>query len=936
MPEYIDVNFNEVLDFIRNNTDKNDQFYKKTISLLRDRIQQLVIEESNRPICSLDSLHKERDVFNVKLLCLYLLSESDNEHYLYKDALFSLITNLVRLSDSINEQESLIKFSLQVLSCEKVNHLGKNCLGWDIFSRLFSTDIVAHRLLNNHSLVDVPERVVFIENRGTLAANLGKVKVGAFNKVEFIDKESNLVPLLSFFEDSLAILDLKSNKLKQSESDSIGSIRQHTNDLIRRQNAVKKTNRAKKSLSLGDTVNVKLINRDTDLIVETISPDYETVSGKLIFEEKMLFYIPDDFRRYMNIGDCFTATVVSSNGKYTFSICDEFKDFLIYFNPNDEVLSKVMDIKTDKKGVTRVTWWTEWGFPAYTYYVEGLSIGQYAVISLLGTGKDQYKHYVNAEFVDFTDDTFDESGTKASAIKEFVDQCDVRPVTSNDIVLDNYLPLQLSRSLFIFQKFVRVATEKYRLLCASRILAVLCEDNKSAEYLEFVSDYLHRVSLFAYNDYDKITPLEYPDELANEPGVILRTSIVDVLSLFGNSNRDDTSLSDIIENSSSPLLSKLATLVQSANHLSSVISVNLLDKIKKEILSNLSIDSEDQTSFDDNKGTFYGNEDITKEFKTSFFEAPDNSRNKQNFNVLKVVCGFLNSELGGTIYLGVADTGYAIGISHDFSHLREEGNGYYSESFDGYKRFILDDAKKMLQPSDIINYISMDIIDKDDVLAIKVRPYDRGIVKIEEKAFIRRDSESIEMDSAMMQDVIRRKKKKKKDESGIVNTLMDAVSNKKMVTLHGYSSHNSTSDRCNLEPFAFDDGYNMIWCYCPDEDMCKVYKISRIGSVEILDHQWKYGWKHKSEELDIFGMSGSKQYRVQMQLDRYSKLLLCEEYPRAKESLRDDKNSWFLDTKVRSLNGVGRFYLGLGKDHITIVDSPELTKYVNDFKEKSL
>ena len=66
-----------------------------------------------------------------------------------------------------------------------------------------------------------------------------------------------------------------------------------------------------------------------------------------------------------------------------------------------------------------------------------------------------------------------------------------------------------------------------------------------------------------------------------------------------------------------------------------------------------------------------------------------------------------------------------------------------------------------------------------------------------------------------------------------------------------------------------------------------------------------------------------------------NKNLLIEEYPLSARDLTYEDGHWCLRTNVKSLAGVGRFYLGLS-DQISIVDSPELTEYVKRHIRKNL
>lgn len=162
-----------------------------------------------------------------------------------------------------------------------------------------------------------------------------------------------------------------------------------------------------------------------------------------------------------------------------------------------------------------------------------------------------------------------------------------------------------------------------------------------------------------------------------------------------------------------------------------------------------------------------------------------------------------------------------------------------------------------------------------------------------------------------------------------VNSLVEAIECRCQVVLHGYASSHTGNRRDRVvEPFGFTTNYVQVWCYEPESGMNKLFKTSRIGSVEVLDREWEHSDKHHEGYIDIFRMTGFEQYRVQLKLGMLARNLLVEEYPLAERDITElDENSWLLDTKVCNYRGIGRFVMGL-MDDIEIVDSPEFEEYI--------
>ncbi|MBO5717413.1 MAG: WYL domain-containing transcriptional regulator [Alistipes sp.] len=164
-----------------------------------------------------------------------------------------------------------------------------------------------------------------------------------------------------------------------------------------------------------------------------------------------------------------------------------------------------------------------------------------------------------------------------------------------------------------------------------------------------------------------------------------------------------------------------------------------------------------------------------------------------------------------------------------------------------------------------------------------------------------------------------------------VNRLLEAMNERRQVVLVDYaSSHTGVVRNRLVEPFGFTTNYVQAWCYEPESGMNKLFKVSRIGSVEVLDVEWQSAAQHAEGFIDVFRMTGFEQHRVKLRLGMLSRNLLIEEYPLAERDITSagDKH-WMLDTMVCNYLGIGRFVMGL-MDDIEVVDSPEFERYIAD------
>jgi len=80
-------------------------------------------------------------------------------------------------------------------------------------------------------------------------------------------------------------------------------------------------------------------------------------------------------------------------------------------------------------------------------------------------------------------------------------------------------------------------------------------------------------------------------------------------------------------------------------------------------------------------------------------------------------------------------------------------------------------------------------------------------------------------------------------------------------------------------------------------------------------------------------MTGTLNVPITLQLNTRAKSLLVEEFPLAEKDLKRDGSKWLLKTTIHSMEGVGRFVLGLAAD-IKILEGDMLKLYVKEYQKR--
>ncbi len=169
-----------------------------------------------------------------------------------------------------------------------------------------------------------------------------------------------------------------------------------------------------------------------------------------------------------------------------------------------------------------------------------------------------------------------------------------------------------------------------------------------------------------------------------------------------------------------------------------------------------------------------------------------------------------------------------------------------------------------------------------------------------------------------------------------VTNLTQAAREKKKVILKGYESGNSHTilDRY-VEPYGFTTDYIDVCAYDLEDKQNKIFKIQRIGEVEILDEPWEFEKSHRKQGMDVFRMTGHYIGHIKWQMTVMAKNLLLEEFPLAERDLKRQGNFWILDADICNYAGACRFYVGLAPE-IKVIDSPEFEEYVKEYVNDNL
>lgn len=162
-----------------------------------------------------------------------------------------------------------------------------------------------------------------------------------------------------------------------------------------------------------------------------------------------------------------------------------------------------------------------------------------------------------------------------------------------------------------------------------------------------------------------------------------------------------------------------------------------------------------------------------------------------------------------------------------------------------------------------------------------------------------------------------------KEKSALVSLLHRARRDKKQVLLLKYKSGNSLTVKNRLvEPFEFNDGFNLFWAFDTGLNQNRQFKLCRLEDIEETSLDWEHERSHRTKPVDIFRNTGDLDKVIEIDMNLKARNLITEEYPLSERYISGiGPNSYTLKVKVSKYEGPGRFVMGLWEDVKIVGDS---------------
>ena len=957
--------------------------FDKTFVCLRDFVNEIFTETKDSNLCRLLPYKELDDEMIVRIVAAYLLvcqkiGEDDVRT-------LSLFANRLLMMDVLNLDEVIEKLRVLQLCCMKRCRVLKYCFSWSDIRKEkedFSLRMFCFNLANTEFEDDGECPVIYYENKGVAAIEGNVLRLAPMNYKEY--RKNDVQPLFPVCDD-ISICVGRKDKLKL---DSFARLVEQNKLLMFQQNNIKPSpKKILKTYDVSDSQNdilVKVLRKDMFVYARTVDPAYHVIEGYIHIPLSLYDISSEDIKMCIKVGDIIKVRL-QDDDKIPFTISGTFEEY--YEDTATDSLFEVMpavyyvDYKVGRRWITENGLFVNIRDERKDAGVEAaVEEGKTLSVKILDKKFDKNGNLViNGEYELYSlnyieDETRLEFIEKAkySLVEEFLkwSNLDYMPETEEDnaVKIDDaryFMPMA-----YVFYKranLVCLSTQqRFENLMVARMIAQMCGADEDNQFISHEMSYIYNLVRFAQGGNPKDLSLTHDESLDGNVNVEDKEKVISILSRY---EEDACTYNAMGGDNDGDLIPRLNDLVDASNILINKISGQEINRIKKNIAATLGV--EDMYKNNENAATYYGEENDTLEFKSSIVFPPINKKQnqmvpaectRQKWEILKAVCGFLNSMSGGEILLGVRDDGYSCGLKDDLEYLYKNGK-ILEPTMDKFMLYVklavdnafCDDCGIASEPKDItharVRYVSDKNKENNEVLRIQISPYEYGVVEFRDKKALPEGMSSAYQRSsnttaALTSETKRQLRDNKLSEKADVDIqkiidLQKAKKDRKVVTLKGYISSSGKKDR-NIEPYKILLDRKAVICYDVDKKQPREYKITRFEEVVRTNRNWKY-YREKYENLrvDLFDMLEGDEpaINIVLKLSSLPYNLLLEECSGAEQHIRENTDNdktdypWILDTDVYNICGIGRFFIGLAYD-IKIVKGEELKSYVREYIEK--
>lgn len=311
-----DDKFRDLLEYLcrKARSDGHDPFYSAAQELLKVRVSSLMPELS----CGMEVSDEVR-LFRTRLLGAWLLCnvEDTQERMEVAFAMFNILASIVPEELS----QKLFFLSLRVLCSGGIQTPG---FAWEDLVDV-NKELLSHKIILNAKTLPSKKSVEsWFDGKGLLHVDPEKVSIIPMNRKDYSMCHSKLSDCMRLADGRLCVYVEKGEKLKKTEESDIDGIGRFAGEFRKEQQRTVPPQSILKKYSLEQETMVRVISRSShDIVVETVDPEYEKISGTLHHDRGIFFYNNVDFAQALEVGDCFKAVIKDKERGY-FSVYDPF------------------------------------------------------------------------------------------------------------------------------------------------------------------------------------------------------------------------------------------------------------------------------------------------------------------------------------------------------------------------------------------------------------------------------------------------------------------------------------------------------------------------------------------------------------------------------------------------------------------------------------